>query len=420
MAPCLPAAAIESLQTERDKALRETLHEANSENASILRASDSARMSRLRNRYKELLAKSDFAAQLSVTTVGSVNNSKKKAAAAESRLEGVFQFQSNWQTSFSWSVAQNLTADPAPIRQTAGELPSLEVLTLSYGKERSVETRLGLLSDTTLLQSDSLNPLFSGIAVLVHPVSQKMNPFGLLINADFEHGWNTFRNSANSEGFSSIQRTRPRFTVSYANSPFIFRSSLSLEWYSDTDAVFGSVLANRQTVQPDALKLYRLPETRWRLFGFSGSTRIDDGSNPSLSLSFERVTNSIGSSSRPAWSAESVVQKNFVMGSSSFGLRAGVLRFSTPAVAVPPARLPPLLNAGTQGTSARAEMIWSPDINITEEYVLQAGHHAESLLGQAGALHCSSTRGPPASNVTQICRTLWLTLAWTLKLPTKL
>jgi hypothetical protein len=414
------AMAQEPLQTERDSALAETIREAQTETSSMLRSTQSARMSRLRNTFQNTLSQHDFAAQFRTNSLGVINSKKESTMALENRLQGVFQFATNWQADFTWLQVQQLSKGSAPLQKTPRELPVLDALSLSYGKERSVETKVGLMTDAPLLKGDTLPSIFSGIAVLIHPVHQKVSLQKLIFQADFEHGWNSFTNDLSPEGLSTLQRTRPRLALSYKDTPLALAAKISLEWYSDSDSVLGRVLNQRASVLRNSSASVQETEKRWRLFVLSGTAEYETSRDQSFEVSGDRVTNTIGASTIPAWSIETGLNQSIPSGPSDVRLSAAIQRFSSPFGSIPQARLPLVINPGTHGTTTRAQVSWNPSSQNYGRLFFQIGYHRERPIGGSAVLHCTSTPQSIGTQPTQACSTLWGNLAWTLKLPTKL
>lgn len=399
----------------------EILIEAATEPSSLLRSEQNARLSVLRNKYQSVLSADDFAAQVELAAVGASNSKQNNSAGLSARLQGTFQFNTHWQSDFAWLMARNLSAISAPVRQTQSEIPSLEFLTLSYGRHRSVETQLGLLNDSPVFRGEGVQPLFSGIAVHLHPVSQKISTQAR-VQAEFEHGWNTFRNQFAAEAArSSLQRTRPRLFVAYASDSFNWKGSVALEWYSDSDAVLSRVRAQRINNAPMSTRENNdVRERRWRLFTASGEAIFNPSKERTMSFELERVTNTIGRSNIPAWSAAATLSQIFYLDASSLHATASYQKYSSPVGAVPSARLPLMINPGTRGSITTVEFRLASPHFEAQSLQLKLGLKDERLADRTGWLQCSLGSPVRGAEGTESCKTVWTSLAWSLKLPTKL
>ncbi|NBX16495.1 MAG: hypothetical protein EBR09_03925 [Proteobacteria bacterium] len=406
-----------TLQTERDAALADTLQKANAEKPSLLRSGHSARMSLLRNDFRDILSKEDFAAQISLESASSLVTGNQASSGFAGRLQGVYQFATNWQGDFSWYLAQSLFGS-ANQRQTAGELPVLDNLTLSYGKYRSVETTFGFLRDFPLLKGEAGRSIFSGIAVAIHPAFQKATAPNSGIEARIEYGLSDLSNPRTSGNSSSLQRARPHLTAKFESPPFRAKGDLALEWYSDSDGILGKVSPQRATDIFRASPLSPSEETRWRLFFLSTCFEYRPDGEDGVALTAERISNSIGASAVPAWSVEAAFSKELPTSGPAIRLRGVVQEFSSPSGTIPQVRLPILINAGTRGTSLKTEIEWNPTTENHSAISLSFGRHEEKVSGNPVPTHCSA--GTDWSPRTKSCRTLWINLAWALKLPTKL
>ena len=103
-------------------------------------------------------------------------------------IESILQLGGNIEASGRWALQfspQNLSV----VRDTPSLTPSLELLTLTYGKMRTVEMSLGLLPEKALLIPSPTIGLFSGVAAAIHPLRNKTEPKKTHWFFQVEHGW---------------------------------------------------------------------------------------------------------------------------------------------------------------------------------------------------------------------------------------
>ncbi|MEN9809692.1 MAG: hypothetical protein RLZZ488_1259 [Pseudomonadota bacterium] len=394
------------------------LREAAAENNSLMLAEKNARMTALSRQYREVLEQPDFAATAQLATEQFFDSSGGRAKSAEIRLDGIFQFASNWQTEFAWLSTFNFGNNAGIERQTPSEIPSLNHLSLSYGRNRSVEVKAGLLDDRPLLRGRQTQPVFSSVSLVIHPLSQMNDPNTSVVQFELEHGWNTFR--TDSRKYSSqeqIQRTRPRLNI--AKEAYNWRSSgtLALEWYSDGAGLLGQVIAQRKKISAQKTLLSAAAERRWRLFSIELENSLRGPADTTMTATLQRASNSIGKSTRPAWSATLTGEKIVQLNSGMITAIADVQFFEAPFGALPQARLPMEINPGTRGQIGSLQVNWQRDMLKKETLSVAIGFMQEVGSDDLGWDHCGRSSRVGTTNP---CRSGWVTLAWSLKLPTNL
>lgn len=406
------------LKTGRDMRMENILQESGLENQSLLLAERSARLSALRNQYRDAFERPDLAAYLAVKSISSFDSQKRNASGLSAELHGLLQFGGDWQSQFGWYYAQSLSLTPSALRRTSAELPELNYAVLSYGRDRSVETRVGLLPDIPLLSGTSPQPLFSGISVALHPVSQKLSTNEPQVLFEIEHAWSHLFHSPDViSGRASLQRTRPRLSAALEQSNWSISSHLGLEWYSDSQGILGRTIAQRPFDERYGQSNKDTQETRWRLFAASISGKLNHLHKRSVSFAAERVSNTIGRTSRPALSGDLNFHENFFLAKDN--LTAGVtLRvFDIPRGSVPPARLPLELSPGSQGQMVNLSFGWNPKEHNNQSLQIELSRMSERQHPDPQyMMRCSGQSAAERTLSTESCITGMIHLTWTVNL----
>lgn len=406
------------LRTDRDEKLLRLLREAATENTSLMLAEKNARMTALSRQYRAVLEQPDFVATTNLSAGQFFDSSGHMAKSAGLRIDGIFQFAGNWQSEFAWLSTHNF-GNPAGIdRQTQSEIPSLNHLSLSYGRNRSVEGKAGLLNDRPILRGRPPQPVFSSVALIIHPLSQATDPSATVVQFELEHGWNTFRTDAKKDSsHGQIQRTRPRLSIAKEYENWRSSGTLAQEWYSDSSGVLGQVLAQRKKVAAQKTLLSADAERRWRLFSFELESSLRGPADTTLAATLQRASNSIGKSTRPAWSATLSGEKLVQLKNGILTTAANLQFFESPSGSLPQARLPMEINPGSKGQVAELQISWQPNMLKKETISVSAGFIQEVVRDDLGWDHCGRLITAATTNA---CRSGWVTLAWSLKLPTNL
>lgn len=411
----------EQLETARDKNLKELLLKANGIPSFLLLAEKSAQMNAYRNKYLEVLKTPDYAARLDLSTRTAGNRGKQYSLNVDALLSGVFQFGGNWRSDFEWSMANSIKENSTLLNHNDTAIVRLNSLSLTYGRERSTESTIGLLDETPLLQGQGVYPGFSGARIRVHPKHPYEFRGELRAEFEIEHGLMTPRNPLQAGGFSSAQRTRPKVLLTIENTTWTFASSAMLEWYSDPDGIVGNISGGRTPPLPlNGSQAKQAPETRWRPFHLSlaGKSRL----SPDLMLTglFERVSNPIGESTRPAWSFDTGLENNGQIGGEHIKSNLSLQLFKAPAVSLPVMRLPLEMNPDTQGLVVRAALTWLPASLQNHSFSMNFGQIQETRIGNWGQDHCQPPLASFPRDTTDTCKTWWFSLKWSQKSVTNL
>lgn len=406
------------LKTVRDEKLLRLLREAATENTSLMLAEKNARMTALSHQYREVLEQPDFAATMMLSAGHYFDSSQGNATAAGLRLDGIFQFAGHWQSEFSWLSTHNFGSNAGIERQTPSEIPSLNYLSLSYGRSRSVEGKAGLLDDRPLLRGRQSQPVFSSVSLIIHPLSHLTDPTATVVQFELEHGWNTFRTDAKKYSpQEQIQRTRPRLSVAKESYNWKSSGSLALEWYTDSTGLLGQALAQRKKTTAQKVLLSAEAEKRWRLFTIELENSLRGPADTNLTATLQRASNSIGKSTLPAWSATLTAEKVLQLNSGIITTVADVQYFEAPFGTLPQARLPLEINPGTKGQIGALQLNWQRNMLKKETLSLGVGFIREVGRDALGWDHCGRAT---TVRSTDSCRSGWVNLAWSLKLPTNL
>jgi hypothetical protein len=403
------------LRTLRDEELSRILRNAANLQDTILLSNYAAQLAQLRNDYEATLNLNAFAARLESRSLTNWTKHQHPSSSLSGRLDGVFQFKGNWQADFGWYLGQFLTDRKNILRESQSEVPSLDVLSISYGKNRSTETTLGLLSDSPVLSGSHSQPLFSGLKIELHPLSQTLTPQEPAFQFSIEHGWNISRGQHDSSASQHrLQRTRPRVWSSLQGASWKMESALALEWYSDPDGIFGRVRAQRRALSLGTDATLSTMEKRWRLFIFSMKNQWHLSNDSSVSILFERVSNSIGQSSSPTWALQSQAQWGWLLYDNQITAKASAQIFNSRLGAVPQARLPLEINPGTEGFNWKTGLTWSPRSKSQHSFSLEVGQFFENRTEPLGLMHCDSEEESALErlNYRKNCKTNSFSIAW--------
>ncbi len=413
LAFCSSPALATPLETLRDRELNDILVQTREASKQPFLTEKSSQLNQLRRDYFERLSRPDWAADIQLQSLSGIVDSKNSFTGITADLRTLFQFSTNWQVQSSWSLSQELTRF-APLQyRAASELPTLNSLWLSYGKMRSVSLSAGLREEQSLLLERNPRPIFSGLAVAIHPLEQKLIPESLQSVFELEHGWTSLLGAPRTGAKRvEIQRTRPRLKLNWKFAAVDVAFATGLEWYTDAQGELRQISGNR----PNASEESRASvENRWRLFSMQSHLRWQ-ALDSSATLKFERVSNTLGASSTPAWSAtlggEIQIQQNR---DTLTGLY-GATYYRSPSGAVPSFRLPLEINPGTQGLLMTLGLNYFPSSHPNNSYRLGLTRSLKRKLNPEAWITCSTVGHDTPTN----CRTDWVTLAWALKLPTNL
>lgn len=400
-------------ETRRDRELHDILIQTREASKQTFLTEKSSQLNQLRRDYLARLARPDWAAEFKLTSRAGSAATRGSFAGLTSNLSTLLQFSENWQMHSSWSLSQAFTRF-APLQQrSASELPTLESLWLTYGKMRSVSLSAGLPVEKSLLLESNTRQYFSGLSVAIHPLEQKLTPDSLQSTFELEHGFSSLLNSARTgDERVEIQRTRPRLKLNWKLPALEIGVASSLEWYTDQQGKLRYIVGNRPDAQEENQSS---SENRWRLFSLESQLRWQSADS-AATLKFERISNTLGASSIPAWSTSVGGEVQF---QQSHGILTGVYGASyyrSPAAAVPTFRLPLEVNPETQGLMMTLGLNYFSSVNPGSVFSLGLTRSLKRTLAPQTWTTCSKER----QYTPTLCRVDWMTLAWSLKLPTNL
>lgn len=402
------------LQTSRDQELLEILARTTDTSNLQFLTERNAQINDLRRQYFEKFLRPDWVTEFSVVNTSGLTPNSDTFSGLQANFRSAMQFKGDWQLNSEWSLLTLQKGLPPTQITSDSDLPTLELLEMSYGKMRSIELGLGLPEDHSLLHHSKARSIFSGLSIKLHPLEQKLTPTSPHYSFEFQHGWvNLLSPIEVGPGRTKLQRTRPRFRFQWSPGQTAFAIASALEWYSDSDGALGRIIGRR----PNALaEIENSSESRWRLFHFDAQAQYLPNDDNSLTFSFQRVSNTLGMTSTPAWSLATRFEKIFSWSLGVLRPALGFNAFQIPAGSVPPLRLPLEFTPGTQGTLAQLEFTLNPYPFLNSEFQLGAHVLSEQKLEGTRNLRCSLWTG----NSAQTCSVGWITLAWSLKLPTNL
>lgn len=403
------------LETRRDRNLAELLLQATNNPPALLLSEKTAQMNSLRNKYLDVLNSPDFVLRTELSSKSVGNSASSYSAGTEGLVEGVFQFGGNWRSDFSWGFSADLRGKPALTRHIQSSLPVMDTLTLSYGRERSVESTAGLLNDFPMLTGSKTQPVFSGLNIKLHP-KRPRDPLGD-VRAEFEieHAWSEQRNAGSLSGFSTTQRTRPKLSLNTDNPLWSLEASSMLEWYTDPDGIVGRIIAGRRMpaiASPEQSSLTN--ETRWRplFLSLRGLAKLTD--TMTISSRFARISNPIGDTTVPAWGVDTSLEKEDQLGGERVTSGLSLQVFRVPLGAMPMMRLPVEINPGTKGGIVQGFLSWLPSQLPDQVFSFILGQIQEDKLDSRGWLHCQTGRSIPQPANTAECKTWWFSVNWAL------
>ena len=402
------------LQTQRDRELNEILSQTTDAASQPLLSERNAQLNILKREYLDRLNRPDWAGELFISNNTGWGSSKNFFSGISGIFRDVLQFSENLQSQSAWSFS-GTQKSLVPVQfRTNSDLPTLDHLHVSYGKMRSIEVAIGLPEENALLFAGPARSIFSGITVTLHPLEQKLSPTTTQYSFQLEHGWASLL-AAPNDGPSrrKLQRTRPRFQLQWKYPSIDLKTFAALEWYSDSDGILGQITSHR----PNALaEIRNSAERRWRLFQANAEIRFSPFADGTATLIFERVSNTIGSSSSPAWSLSSSLESQFLKSGNTFTGQLGAISFRSPGGSIPPQRLPLEVTPGSEGIFLNAGARVSFAQLRNHEFHLKINSLTEWQSEGDASLHCDMWQ----QTETQKCSFHWLSLAWSLKLPTNL
>ncbi|MBM3381364.1 MAG: hypothetical protein FJY29_02880 [Betaproteobacteria bacterium] len=401
------------LETRRDRELQDILALTREASKQTFLTERSSQLNQLRRDYFERLARPDWAAAMRLTGQAGSAATDKTFAGLTAHLNTLFQFSENWQVQSSWLLSQEFKRF-APLQyRAASELPRLESAWLTYGKMRSVSLSAGLPAESSLLIESNTRSLFSGISVAIHPLEQKLTPDALQSAFELEHGWSSLQDEPrNGAERIEIQRTRPRLKLNWKLPGLEISIASGLEWYTDQQGKLRQLTGNR----PDATEESKSSsESKWRLFSLQSQMRWQSPES-AATLRFERVSNTLGANSTPAWSGALGGDIQILQNEGVLTGHYGATYYRSPAGALPAFRLPLEVNPGTQGVLMTVGASYFFSYNPSSTYALGLVRNLKRPLSQENWTTCSKGR----QNTPDTCRVDWMTLAWSLKLPTNL
>ena len=381
----------------------------------LLLAEKTAQMNSFRNKYLEVLNSPDFAFRTELSAKSGGHSNESYSLGTRGFIEGVFQFEGNWRSDFSWEFSSDVIGKPSLTRQIQSSLPIMDSLTVSYGRERSVESTIGLLDDFPLINGNKCQSVFSGLSIKLHPKRPRDAQSDVRAEFEIEQGWSEQRNPGNVNGFSTAQRTRPKLTLNILNPLWSLELSSMLEWYSDPDGIVGRIIAGRRMpVSSVSNQSKQKSETRWRPLWLTldGKAKLADAIT--LTSHFARISNPIAESAVPAWSVDAGLEKEDLLGNErlSSGLQLQVFR--VPFSALPMMRLPIEINPGTEGRIVQGYVSWLPSRLPNQTFSITLGQILESKLDSQGWVHCQTGQSNPFADSTAGCKTWWFSMNWSL------
>jgi hypothetical protein len=415
LTPAFSSGRALQLETRRDKSLSELLFQATNYPPALLLSEKTAQMNSLRNKYLDVLNSPDFALRTELSSKFVGNTSSSFSAGTEGLVEGVFQFGGNWRSDFSWGFSADLRGQPALTRHIQTSLPVMDTLTLSYGRERSVESTVGLLNDFPLLNGSKTPPVFSGFNIKLHPKRPRDLQGDVRVEFEIEHAWSEQRSAGSLSGFSTAQRTRPKLSLNMDNPLGSIEASSMLEWYTDPDGIVGRIIAGRRMPAIATLEQSSLAnETRWRplFLSLRGLAKLTD--TMTISSRFSRISNPIGDSAVPAWGVDTSLEKEDQLGGERVTSGLGLQVFRAPIGAVPMIRLPVEINPGTKGRIVQGYISWLPSQLPNQVFSFLLGQIQEEKLDSPGWVHCQTGQSFPQPASTAACKTWWFSMNWAL------
>gem|GEM_PF-652036 len=402
------------LQTQRDRELGEILSQTSDAASQPLLSERNAQLNILKREYLDRLNRPDWAGELFISNNAGWGSSKKIFHGISGIFRDVLQFSENLQSQSAWSFS-GTQKSLVPVQFRAdSDLPTLDHLLVSYGKMRSIEVAIGLPEENALLFAGAARSIFSGITVTLHPLEQKLSPTTKQYSFQLEHGWASLLAAPNDGPLRrKLQRTRPRFQLQWKFPSFDLKTFAALEWYSDSEGILGQITSHR----PNALaEIRNSAERRWRLFQANAEVRFSPFTDGAATLVFERVSNTIGSSSSPAWSLSSSLESQFLQSGNTFTGLLGAISFRSPGGSIPAQRLPLEVTPGSEGLFLNAGARVSLAQLRNHEFHLKINSLIERQSEGGTNLHCAIWQ----QTETPKCNFYWLSLAWSLKLPTNL
>lgn len=402
------------LRTQRDRDLDEILSLVPEPSEQPFLIERNTQLNNLRRQYLERIEQPDWAADLSLLNTTGLNTNSKLFTGTSGYFRNVVQFSANWQTNVGWSFS-GLQIGRVPTQYSSdSDLPRLDHLQVTYGKQRSIEVSAGLPEEEALLLKQKAYSLFSGLSVQLHPLDHKLSTSSTQTTFIFEHGWaNLLAPIGSGPSRKKLQRTRPKLSNVWKLNSSELKTVAALEWYSDSDGVLGRISGRRPNA---ANEVENSNERRWRLFLLSADYVHSPWDDFSWGLSFQRVSNSLGKSASPSWSTSLNVehQRQFQL----FLLKPEfkITRFWSPAGAIPPLRLPLEMTPGSQGYLAHAGMSITSSASKNHEFYLSLNGLFQKQTETGVLLQCTLW----GQHDPQTCGFGWISLAWSLKLPTNL
>jgi hypothetical protein len=332
--------------TPRDQRLNSILKDSGQMRDSLLLSERFRENSSLRRQYLDVFEQPDWLSRISMNTHFELYNHIDTKVAGSIDIESILQLGGNIEASGRWALQfspQNLSV----VRDTPSLTPSLELLTLTYGKMRTVEMSLGLLPEKALLIPSPTIGLFSGVAAAIHPLRNKTEPKKTHWFFQVEHGWCSPTSPAGTSLHSkNTQRTRPAFGLRYKSESMLFSGSAALEWYTDPNRVVGLMSdfrANR----------FNLPfpneQKTWRIFVLESALELQPLQNTRFKILANRTNNALATKLKTSWSSSLSITRDYSISKNTGFLEVKTAAFNTEAFATPPFRLPIELSPASRG-----------------------------------------------------------------------
>ena len=402
------------LLTNRDTELREILLLTVDSSAHPFLSEKNAQLNNLRRQYFEKFNQTDWVTEISVSNTTGLGSNNRPFFGFVSNVRSLVQFSGNWELYSGWSLL-NVKKGKVPTQFVAdSDLPTLENIEVTYGKMRSIEVGVGLPEEVALLHNSKTKSIFSGLSLKLHPLEQKITTTSPHYTFQFHHGWSNLMSPLDADSSrTKLQRTRPQFSFDWKPGQTEIYLSTGLEWYSDRSGALSRILGQR----PNALSdIQNSSERQWRLFQIDSQARYRTDSEAKFTVGFQRVSNTLGASSSPAWSLSGDVESNLPFSTLVLGPALGVTAFRIPSGSVPPFRLPLELTPGSVGTLTQFGLGISFPSMVHQSVRLSANFLTQHRIEPSGLLQCNLWE----QKATQSCRFGWINLAWSLKLPTNL
>lgn len=355
--PGVAAPSLLSPLTKRDKRLLDILEASGRTPSDALLSEQHSLKNKLKREYLRQFNEPYAESILELALHYETNPKRDHGIAAQLQSSSIFQLGNNFETKLGWSV-HALPNTQRLLPQEPSLAPRIHELTVGYGKLRTVELILGLPREFSILGGSELPSDFSGAAIKIHPLKDRIEPIGKRFEFEVEHGWAAPPLERKSTKTNlHIQRTRPRLSFNSSGKSVSLSGQAMLEWYTDPDNQLErlSLWRTRTPALPDDAII-----SNWRLFALNSELKFNGISETYGHLKLESVRNTLAPDSKPSWNATGSIGRVFRFSEIAGKAQLSLSIFEVAENSIPAGRLPPVLNPKTQGGVAELSIAIEP------------------------------------------------------------